>query len=259
LSNPEREEAMNTCRAAVHATLIVATAALVACDQTPAAPVDGAEGPVGDALQQSDLFAEARRPTEEFGDLEIFLEFNSTDNDLGVQVFLDGDAWDRVVARDPTGHTVLDFVARHRLGALGLTEMRFESAEPSPAEVLRLIRPGEYVFRGRTVDGGRLLGEAELSHDLPPAPVITAPTGTGVDPDDTVVRWNAVAGVEGYEVIVENVETEATLEVSLGADATSLHVPTEFMEGGTEYKVEVLAVAENGNKTITERDFETAP
>jgi hypothetical protein len=34
-------------------------------------------------------------------------------------------------------------------------------------------------------------------------------------------------------------------------------VPPEFLKPGTAYKVEVLAIAENGNQTITESEFST--
>ncbi len=39
----------------------------------------------------------------------------------------------------------------------------------------------------------------------------------------------------------------------------SLHIPEEFLDPGTEYKVEVLAIRINGNKTISERVFVTGP
>ncbi len=36
---------------------------------------------------------------------------------------------------------------------------------------------------------------------------------------------------------------------------TTLTVPAELLEPGTEYEFEVLAIAENGNQTITETCF----
>ena len=45
--------------------------------------------------------------------------------------------------------------------------------------------------------------------------------------------------------------------VPLSAGATSLHIPEEFLDPDTEYKVEVIAIGENGNKTISERTFVT--
>jgi hypothetical protein len=39
---------------------------------------------------------------------------------------------------------------------------------------------------------------------------------------------------------------------------TSLTVPVEVLQPGTEYEFEVLAIAENGNQTISENCFVTA-
>jgi hypothetical protein len=137
------------------------------------------------------------------------------------------------------------------------TELRFESAEPSPAEVLDAFPPGEYRFGARGVEGGKLAGTAELSHDLPPAPVFTPEDGDETDPAATVIAWDPIPGLAGYEVIVENEDTEVSMTVQLGPSATSLTVPAEFMEADTEYKAEVLAIAQNGNKTIAEHSFTT--
>jgi hypothetical protein len=45
--------------------------------------------------------------------------------------------------------------------------------------------------------------------------------------------------------------------VLLGPSATKLTVPSEFMEPDSNYKAEILAIAINGNKTITEIEFST--
>jgi hypothetical protein len=79
-----------------------------------------------------------------------------------------------------------------------------------------------------------------------------------VDPDNLVITWNAIGGLDGYEVIVENEDAEVALSAELGSDATSLTVSSEFMEADSDYKAEILAIAMNGNKTITEIEFSTA-
>ena len=106
--------------------------------------------------------------------------------------------------------------------------------------------------------GGILYGDAELSHDLPPAPDFTPADGAEVQAAGLVIEWVPIPGLEGYEVIVENEDTEQSMSVLLGPDATQLTVPPEFAEPGSEYKAEVLAIAENGNKTITEHLFTTS-
>jgi hypothetical protein len=191
-------------------------------------------------------------------DAEVFFEWNSTDNDLGFQVFLDGVGWNRMTITGPDNRKVLDIHAKSPLRTLGITELFFESAEPSPAEVLALFAPGEYLFMGRSAEGDRLYGEGELSHDLLSPAIFTPSSGETVDPDNVVISWDAVAGAESYQLIVENEDSGATISVDLPASVTSLTLPVEFMEAGAEYKAEVLAISEEGNKTITEGFFNTS-
>jgi hypothetical protein len=196
---------------------------------------------------------------EPFDEARLFFEFNSTDNDLGVQLFLDGEAWKQLSLIAPNGRKILDIRVQGRLGQLGLTELFWESDEPSPEEVLELIQEGEYKFVGRTIEGEVLQSKAELSHELPPAPTIEVPSipGETLDPDNAIIRWEEIPGIESIEVIVENEDVGAEMLVPLSAGATSLHVPREFLDPETEYKVEVIAIGENGNKTISEREFVT--
>ena len=191
-----------------------------------------------------------------FADSEVFFEFNSTDNDLGLQIFLDAEGWEKVRVFDPTNEKIVRFNATGNFAELGITELRLESAEPSPAQVLALFPPGEYKFRGKTVHGDKLVGEGELSHDLLPPPTFTPSDGEEVDPEDAEVEWDA-PGAELVEVIIESDESEAVFDVIVEADTESLEIPEEFLEPGTEYKIEILAIAENGNKTITESTFVT--
>jgi hypothetical protein len=127
--------------------------------------------------------------------------------------------------------------------------------------VLDIFRAGDYRFEGLTVEGDELEGEATLSQRLPPRPVILFPSFAGqvVNRNNTIVRWQPISGIASFEIIVENEELGAEMIVPLPAGKTSLHVPVEFLARDTEYKVEVLAVGTNGNKTITEREFVTAP
>ena len=191
-----------------------------------------------------------------FADAEVFFEFNSTDNDLGLQLFLDAEGWDHVRVVDPDRMRIIDFRATGPLKDLGITELRFESAEPSPGEVLALFPPGDYAFRGRTVEGDRLVGEGTLSHDLPTPPTFTPCDDDDVDPEDAVIEWSA-PGAETVEVIIEEEDGDSVLDVIVPASTTRLDVPEQFLKPGTEYKIEILSIAANGNKTITECPIET--
>ena len=246
---------MRSCPARLGLLLLLTAA----CSDDPTHTLHSEEG-LGsgdpDALQDP---TDWPGPAVEFADLAVFLEFNSTDDDLGVQIFLDAEGWDRMRARGPGGEKVLDFGAHRALGSLGLTELRFESAEPSPAAVLGAIPPGEYAFVGRTVTGRRLIGAAELSHDLPAPPVFTPADGDVVPAAGLTLEWTSVPGAEGYEVIVTDEDTDLEVFARLDGDATTFAVPPEILAPDHEYKAEILAISESGNKTITENVFRTQP
>lgn len=195
----------------------------------------------------------------EFDRVQIFIEYNSTDDDAGIQVLLDGEAWRFLRIFSPDGRVILELEGKRGLGQLGLTELFFESAEPSLDEVLAKFPAGEYRFEGRTIRGRILTGSATLSHDIPAAPSFSPSSGELVDRDNTVITWAPIAGIARFQVIVENEDLGVSMTVDLSASVTELHVPPTFLEPDTEYKAEVLAIAANGNRTIAEGTFKTLP
>lgn len=210
------------------------------------------------------------RPVK-FADAEIRIEVNATDEDAGIQMFLDGDGWRRVTVTSPRGRELLDIRASGSVRRLGLTELFFESEEPSLQELpledlLRMYPEGVYRLEGVTADGEVIVGRAVLSHDIPAGPNIVSPAPDEVtDPANTVVDWDPVtepAGIQikRYEVIVEAIVSGRSFDVLLPASVTSITVPGEFLQPGTEYKLEVLAIAKGagGNQTITETRFSTS-
>ena len=204
-----------------------------------------------------------------FDEAKIRFEVNSTDGDAGIQVFLDGEAWESVTIVSPDRRRILDVTAKGSLRPLGLTELFFESEEPSfdelpLEELLEMFPAGEYQFLGKTVEGEKLVGTATLTHNIPAGPIIVAPReGAVLSPKDVAIVWEPATrprGIEivGYQVIVEREEpTLLVFSVDLPARARSVTVPREFLEPGTEYKFEVLAIEASGNQTITESFFET--
>lgn len=204
-----------------------------------------------------------------FSETRIIIELNATDQDAGIQIFLDAQGWNEVTIFDPNGNQLCDFKASGSAGVLGITELFFESEEPSLDELpleefLALFPEGEYTFQGKTVEGDALVGSATLTHVIPDAPVLLSPTGNDVGPSNTVVAWAPVADppgseIIGYQVIVEREKpTLRVFSVDLSAAVTSVTVPPEFMEPKTEYKFEVLAIEAGGNQTISESVFKTA-
>jgi hypothetical protein len=200
----------------------------------------------------------------DFAEARIFFEYNSTDNDLGVHVFLDGEDWRTLRIVHPNGRTIFEVTTRGGFGKFGLTEMFFEGAEPSLEEVpleelLEQFPQGQYKFIGMTVDGTRLESTATLSHAVPAGPEVS----TEMDDDEVVIRWKAVTGpakgfpaeqieIIGYQVIV------GSFQVTLPASSRSVTVPEEYfrtLKPGT-HGFEVLAIEASGNQTITGGSFE---
>ena len=230
-----------------------------------------------------------------FDEAELFFELNNTDGDLGIHALIDGEAWKRLTIEDTKERKMLDVEVKGRLRKQGLTEIFFESAEPtfdelSPAKFFKRFPEGTYEIEGETLEGDELESEVELTHVMP-APVdgITlndvGPINLeDVDCDDettvpsvpgntVTISWDAVTmshpdlGVDpqvsvtihNYEVVVE-VETEdeftSVFSVILPPDAREFTVPAQFIALGEKFKYEVLAREESFNQTAVESCFE---
>jgi len=207
-----------------------------------------------------------------FEQVRLIIEFNSTDEDIGVQFFLDVDSWKTVQILNPRGQKIFDADAKaNLLHQGGGTELFLESSEPtldelSIEEFFELFPEGTYRFTGRTPDGEKLVGAAQFTHNIPAGPEIVMPQLPGNDecaenvPMPVVISWNDVTtSIQGkpldvvrYEVIVG----EDIFDVHL--EGTTVTVPSELLKPGTEYGLEVLAIEAGGNQTITESCFVTA-
>ena len=194
----------------------------------------------------------------------IYWEYNSSANDLGVHVILDGEDWYRLKITNPADRTIFSVQGQGPYRELGMTELFFEGAEPSledvPLEELLAKFPaGEYEFEGRTVDGEAIEGTGAFSHAIPAGPAVFANLG----PDDLLrIEWDAVTGapadfpvqrvdVVAYQVLVES------FQVTVPASVLGVTVPPEFV--GTLapglHQFEVLAIEASGNQSITEGFF----
>jgi hypothetical protein len=204
-----------------------------------------------------------------FSKAKILFELNATAQDAGIQALLDGEGWDHVTIFSPEREPLLEIDADGSVGDIGVTELFFESAEPSLAdlpleELLTMFPEGRYRFAGTTVEGQRLFGAAMLSHDIPAkANVVSPAEGATTDPAHTVITWEPVTAparirIAGYQVIVELPDPLRVFSVDLPSTDTSVTVPAEFLEPGTDYKFELLTIADNNNQTIHEGTFSTA-
>jgi Fibronectin type III domain len=199
-----------------------------------------------------------------FEAVKIIIEFNSTAQDAGVQLFFDAEAWKSVTVIDPDGHRVFQVDGKGSLKRLGGSELFVESDEPELQEVpledlFAQFPEGEYRFIGTSPDGESLASTAKFTHKIPDGPSIVSP-GT-LDPDNAVISWAPVTtppGIQiaGYEVVIEHDEFHV-FDVKVPGSTTDVTVPPQFLEPGTEYGFEVLAIAKGGNQTITESSFVT--
>lgn len=200
-----------------------------------------------------------------FKEATLIVETNATDGDAGLQIFLDHEPWRSIAVHRPDGSRILEVTTQDVLEDYGLTELFSESSEPPFAEFplerfKKLFPEGPYLFAGETVDGVAMRSHVTLSHDFPAGPVIRAPADGSTAAGMVVVGWEPVtepAGIDivGYEVLVTHEDPLQVFSADLPATATEVTVPPQFLEPGSEYKVEVLAIEAGGNQTLSEITF----
>ena len=110
-----------------------------------------------------------------FPEARIFIEYNSTDNDLGFHVKLDAENWKSATISNPAGNVIFEVAGKGAFGALGLSELFFEGAEPTLDEVplanlLARMPEGRYTFKGVTVGNARLTSRPTPRMPCRPAP-----------------------------------------------------------------------------------------
>jgi hypothetical protein len=227
----------------------------------------------------------------EFAESQLYFELNNTDGDLGIHGKVDGNEWQRVALEDPNGRVLIDLRNEGNLSIQGLTELFFESAEPTfdeldPIVFFARFPEGVYEWSGLTVEGDEIEGEAELSHKIPAAPrvavngmviegcdvseVITANSdGSYTISWDEVTTRHPVLGtnpglddveVDAYQFVLEREEqnvggveiTELVVTMDLDAEVTEVTLPFGMVDFGQEIKNEILVRSEEGNQSATE-------
>jgi len=111
-----------------------------------------------------------------------------------------------------------------------------------------------------------------LTHNIPAGPELLTPAADSTVPTgDLVMSWSpvtqtikgAAVTIVSYQLIVEIDETRPHVMGKLGlsmylpASVTSIALPKGFLEPGTSYKWEVLAIEESGNQTLSTGEFKT--
>lgn len=206
---------------------------------------------------------------EEFEEASIYFELNDTDGDLGIHALVDGDAWKYLEIEDPRGRKMLNIIVGGRLRLQGLTEIFFESAEPTfdelpPKQFFRRFPEGTYEIEGITLEGEELESEVELTHMMPAPPqnikINNDDAAENCDADElpsvdagkpVSISWDPVTEshpnigksgvivVDKYQVVVEfkEEESERVFEFIVdlpapgnGTERLEVTVPAEFFE-----------------------------
>lgn len=214
----------------------------------------------------------------------IYFELNDTDGDLGIHALIDGEPWKKLEIEGPNGRNNLQIRLRSSLRRQGLTELFFESAEPTfdeldPENFFRRFPEGEYEVEGTSIEGDELESTSIITH-LIPAPVDNLAVNGSAVPEDCdegpvptvsdpiIISWDFTTHshpdlrrtdepivVTGYQAVVEQEDTEVKVTIDLPPDVNSVEMPSGLLSPG-EVKVEVLVREASGNQTATESCFE---
>lgn len=218
--------------------------------------------------------------SQQFSEAEIFFELNHTDGDLGIHASIDGEPWTDLEIEGPGDRKLLDIFSRGRLRTQGMTQLFFESAEPSfdeldPTDFFQRFPEGKYQIEGRAQEGGTMKSTAVLSHvmasppedirvnGVPAAESCDAPLPTVIEPVtidwDPVTKSHPEIGKSGsikisrYQFFVEREGVKLSLD--LPPTVTEFEIPRGVTDPGKEFKFEIIARTTTGNNTAVESCF----
>ncbi|HKX58884.1 MAG TPA: hypothetical protein VJN00_05905 [Steroidobacteraceae bacterium] len=229
-------------------------------------------------------------PELPFSEAQLYFELNHTDGDLGFHGLIDGDAWKSLEIEAPNESLLMNVWVRNALRRQGMTEIFFESDEPSfdeltPAQFFSRFPAGIYEVEGITLDDEELEAEIRVSHVMPGPPGGIKVNGKNsaancdatlpVVSEPVTLDWNAVTKshptvgtpnvnvtVLTYEVVGE-IEREGqnpdvlVFSATLPRNVTEFEFPETFTGlADGEMKFEIVTKLTNGNQTAVESCFE---
>ena len=213
---------------------------------------------------------------------KLNIEHNATDRDTGFQGAIDSEGWRNLDVRGPRGKVLtLQGARRARQARADRAVLRDRRArEQGHARSRRCCgscrrgSTGSPVRPRRTASAsaGRR-GTAWLTHDIPAGPRLVSPAeGATVPTRGVVADWEPVSKtitgkpvrIIAYQLIIEkDVEPHRHmigkfgLSMYLPRSVTRIDVPDGFLEPGTAYNWEVLAIERSGNQTLSSGSFKT--
>jgi hypothetical protein len=229
-------------------------------------------------------------PELPFSEARLYFELNHTDGDLGIHGLIDGDAWKSLEIEGPGEQQLMNVWIRGNLRKQGMTEIFFESDEPSfdelsPAAFFKRFPEGIYEIEGITLEDEELEAELRLSHAMPAPPggvkvngkssAVNCDANLPVVTEPVTLDWNAVTRshpsvgkpnvnvtVLTYEVVGE-IEREGqnpdvlVFSALLPRNVTEFEFPESFTAlADGEMKFEIVTKLTNGNQTAVESCFE---
>jgi hypothetical protein len=259
-----------SCRHARKRLLIVSVVCICLCPPVALIAIGSLEARGG-----------ARGPhvSQPFAVAELFVELNDTDHDLGLHAEIDGGTWTQIEIEDARDRPLLGIISTGRLRSQGLTQLAFESAEPTfeeldPEKFFRRFPEGVYEISALAQGGGEFESRVRLSHvlaapvqptvnglpsvecDAPTLPEVAAPVFIDWDP---VTESHPEVGATGpvtisrYQFFVQ--QGDSKLSLDLLPSVTEFEIPTSVTAPGGVYKFEIIARTSTGNNTAVEACF----
>ncbi len=232
----------------------------------------------GDDDSSDDSSSESEVP---FDEAELYFELNDTDKDLGIHGSIDGGPWTKLEIENPGERRLLSIRTSGSLRRQGMTQLFFESAEPTLDEVsagrfFGRFSEGTYEISGISTDREELENDVEVTQVMADRPrnvkVAGIPAAESCDADSlpevsapVVITWDPVTmyhpeiGKPGpieivrYQFFVER--DNVKLSVDLPPEVTEFQVPAEILALGDEFKFEIIAREASGNNTAVESCF----
>lgn len=225
------------------------------------------------------LSARQSARSQPFAVAELFFELNDTDGDLGIHAAIDGGIWTSLEVEGPRDRQLLAIVSKGRLRSQGLTQLAFESAEPTfeqlnPATFFRRFPEGVYEIDALAQGGGTFESKVWLSHVLAAPAEATVSGQPAAESCDAVlpevaapvlINWDPVteshpaigkAGpvtISRYQFFVQ--QGHSKLSVDLPPTVTEFEIPTSITATGGVFKFEIIARTSTGNNTAIESCF----
>jgi hypothetical protein len=220
------------------------------------------------------------KPSQPFAQAELFVELNDTDGDLGLHAAIDGGTWTLLEVDDPRDRPLLGIVSTGRLRNQGLTQLAFESQEPSfdqldPATFFKRFPEGLYEIEALAQGGGTFRNEVRLSHvlaapaestvnghpavpcDAPVLPVVSSPVLIDWEPvtqSHPEIGRSGPVTISRYQFFVDQGGTR--LSIDLLPDVTQFEIPTSITAAGGVWKFEIIARTATNNNTAIEGCFQ---